>query len=456
MQPLFTSSRASGVVEVVQRQQRPTAAEMTKDEDFKLLKIQTVVLKVNIHCDGCKLEVKKLLQKIEGVYTVHIDADHQKVTVSGNVDSATLIKRLARSGKHAELWSQKPGGQNKQQQQQQQNNHQKPQQASALKLGGKNAKDQQKQNLMKGIQAFKNQHKKASSFSSDDEDNDDEDDEDEREDDFAFLGNKLNQINLLAQANAAAAAAAAAANAQKKNGGNANGNNPGGGKKKGSGGAGAGGHQNPNHHQGMKHHSNGAEQKGAHTHPVATAGGKMAGVGHHTSGGGHHMGGNQNGPGKMAPPMAGLGLNGLAFPQAQQQQPISFQGHHPSGVGPALGAATGGFGGGPAHQHQAPPMMMNLQGFQSHPASSMMMGPSRPSGMMVVPDSGRYMQPQMMYHRSPQVTPYTGYYPPPYYNPAPPPPYYFYPSQYHQSSSEASDYGAHLFSDENTNSCAVM
>lgn len=31
-----------------------------------LASLQTVVLKVHIHCDGCKQEVKKLLQKIEG------------------------------------------------------------------------------------------------------------------------------------------------------------------------------------------------------------------------------------------------------------------------------------------------------------------------------------------------------------------------------------------------------
>ncbi|KAM3338978.1 hypothetical protein P3S68_031064 [Capsicum galapagoense] len=70
--------------------------------------LQTCVLKVNIHCDGCKQKVKKKLQKIEGVYTVKIDADQSKVTVTGNVDPATLIKKLVKSGKHAELWG---GGQ---------------------------------------------------------------------------------------------------------------------------------------------------------------------------------------------------------------------------------------------------------------------------------------------------------------------------------------------------------
>ncbi|KAH6771551.1 Heavy metal transport/detoxification superfamily protein [Perilla frutescens var. hirtella] len=76
---------------------------MTKDEDFKLLKIQNCVLRVNIHCDGCKQKVKKLLQRIEGVYQVNIDEEQQKVTVSGSVDSAILVKKLVRAGKHAEI-----------------------------------------------------------------------------------------------------------------------------------------------------------------------------------------------------------------------------------------------------------------------------------------------------------------------------------------------------------------
>ncbi|KAG0500119.1 hypothetical protein HPP92_000191 [Vanilla planifolia] len=89
-----------------------SAREMTKAEDFKLLKVQTIVLKVNIHCNGCKNKVKKLLQRIDGVYKVSIDSESQKVTVSGNVDPAFLIKRLVRSGKHAELFDQKSINQN--------------------------------------------------------------------------------------------------------------------------------------------------------------------------------------------------------------------------------------------------------------------------------------------------------------------------------------------------------
>ncbi|KAL1531925.1 heavy metal-associated isoprenylated plant protein 37-like [Salvia divinorum] len=80
---------------------------MTKDEDFNLLKIQTCVLRVNIHCEGCQQKVKKILQRIEGVYQVKIDAEQQKVTVFSNVDSATLVKKLVKAGKHAELCSTK-------------------------------------------------------------------------------------------------------------------------------------------------------------------------------------------------------------------------------------------------------------------------------------------------------------------------------------------------------------
>ncbi|KAI9084363.1 hypothetical protein K1719_033705 [Acacia pycnantha] len=38
------------------------------------------------------------------VYSVNIDADSGKVLVAGNMDPAKLIKKLKRSGKHAELW----------------------------------------------------------------------------------------------------------------------------------------------------------------------------------------------------------------------------------------------------------------------------------------------------------------------------------------------------------------
>ncbi|XP_044468175.1 heavy metal-associated isoprenylated plant protein 34 isoform X2 [Mangifera indica] len=68
-----------------------------------LMKFQSCVLKVNIHCDGCKKKVKKLLQKIDGVYSISIDAEQGRVVVTGNVDPAILIRKLEKSGKFAEL-----------------------------------------------------------------------------------------------------------------------------------------------------------------------------------------------------------------------------------------------------------------------------------------------------------------------------------------------------------------
>ncbi|XP_073009830.1 uncharacterized protein [Typha latifolia] len=82
---------------------------MSKEEATKFLKIKTFVLKVHIHCDGCKKKVKKLLHKIDGVYTTNIDAEQGKVTVSGNVDLSTIIKKLSKAGKHAEIWASKGG-----------------------------------------------------------------------------------------------------------------------------------------------------------------------------------------------------------------------------------------------------------------------------------------------------------------------------------------------------------
>ncbi|KAJ8567427.1 hypothetical protein K7X08_019635 [Anisodus acutangulus] len=76
--------------------------------DFELVRVQTYVLKVQINCHGCMRKVKKLPKKIEGVYQVKMDVDEQVVIVSGNVDSATLIKKLKKSGNHAELLSENP------------------------------------------------------------------------------------------------------------------------------------------------------------------------------------------------------------------------------------------------------------------------------------------------------------------------------------------------------------
>ncbi|MCO5551235.1 hypothetical protein L7F22_004734 [Adiantum nelumboides] len=66
-------------------------------------KVEAISLKVFIHCEGCKKKVKKTLQQIDGVETVHIDGGLGKVIVTGTVDAKVLIKKLEKVGKVAEV-----------------------------------------------------------------------------------------------------------------------------------------------------------------------------------------------------------------------------------------------------------------------------------------------------------------------------------------------------------------
>ncbi|KAE9589589.1 hypothetical protein Lal_00000298 [Lupinus albus] len=89
------------------------------EEHVEPLMCKTCVLKVSIHCEACKRKVKRILQKIDGVYDINIDLRQQKVVVIGNVESETLIKKLiSKTGKLAELWPEKSESKKK--------NHPKP------------------------------------------------------------------------------------------------------------------------------------------------------------------------------------------------------------------------------------------------------------------------------------------------------------------------------------------
>ncbi|XP_057960836.1 heavy metal-associated isoprenylated plant protein 37 [Malania oleifera] len=324
---------------------------MTKVEDFKLLKIQTFVLKVSIHCDGCKQKVKKLLQRIEGVYTVNIDADQQKVTVSGNVDSATLIKKLVRTGKHAELWSQKSS----------QNQNQKPNCFKDVKNN-----KVQNQGPIKGLEAFRNQQKFPTFCPGEEEDYSDDDEEYDDEEELRFLRERANQLGLLRQQ------AIDANNAKKGLGAIPAGPNIidklNSGKK-----------GNPSQNMGIKVNPGGIgiDQK------------TMAALKMNNA---HLVGGNPN-PGEVKrgndmnsmmslssfPGNGALGSNSNALGGFQFQPNSGFQ-SCPAGLTPNRGFATG---------HHPSSMMMNMNGMQGRQA---------------------LQQPQMLYERSPFVPPTTGYY----------------------------------------------
>ncbi|WCJ23505.1 Heavy metal transport/detoxification superfamily protein [Euphorbia peplus] len=99
------------------------ATTNVEESPSKALKCNRWVLKVSIHCQGCRTKVKKVLLAIDGVYTATIDAQQQRVTVIGNIEVETLIKRLIKAGKHAEIWPEKTSSNEKQASKQPKNIH---------------------------------------------------------------------------------------------------------------------------------------------------------------------------------------------------------------------------------------------------------------------------------------------------------------------------------------------
>ncbi|KAL5546123.1 hypothetical protein UlMin_005810 [Ulmus minor] len=68
-------------------------AEEKKAEEKKP-KESTVVLKINLHCDGCIQKIRKIIYKIKGVDTVEVDASKDLVTVKGTMDTKELAPYL--------------------------------------------------------------------------------------------------------------------------------------------------------------------------------------------------------------------------------------------------------------------------------------------------------------------------------------------------------------------------
>ncbi|KAH9716541.1 Copper transport protein ATX1 [Citrus sinensis] len=65
---------------------------------------QTVVLKVDMSCEGCYGAVKRVLGKMDGVETFDIDLKEQKVTVKGNVQPDAVLQTVSKAGKKTAFW----------------------------------------------------------------------------------------------------------------------------------------------------------------------------------------------------------------------------------------------------------------------------------------------------------------------------------------------------------------
>ncbi|KAK4378990.1 hypothetical protein RND71_000852 [Anisodus tanguticus] len=438
---------------------------MNKQE---MLKTQTCVLKVNIHCDGCKQKVKKKLQKIEGVYTVKIDSDQSKVTVTGNVDPATLIKKLVKSGKHAELWGggQKGGSNfnmmNNQFMNMQMDNFKGGKDNKSQKGSGGN-KEQPKGNAQQSLQMMQNLKGSKDNFKMpnvtnskdqksvkfnlpeddfDDEFGSDEDefDDDESDDEFDGPPSKM----MPAMRGGGGHGPSHELNAMMMNlKGGAMGNNGGNGKK------GGGGVEIPvqmkgmagNHHDG-KNNNGGKQGKGGNQmQSGGKNGGKMGGGGGLPDG--KNGKGNSNGSfgGKTGGKMDGglmmnsmqQGTHGMISMGQKGGGPMSMgpmgqMGNHPMSQMGNMQAAQGLPAGGGGY----PGMVMGQGGNpysqqQQQYMAQMMMNQQRPAGY------DTYGAHPMMYARQ---HPAMGYGPP--------------------MGAPVHDNFTHMFSDENTGSCSIM
>ncbi|KAI3683818.1 hypothetical protein L1987_84333 [Smallanthus sonchifolius] len=68
------------------------AKDDKKDSGEK--KSDAVVLKLDLHCDGCAKKVKSSIRHFKGVETVIADIAGNKLTVTGNVDPASVKERI--------------------------------------------------------------------------------------------------------------------------------------------------------------------------------------------------------------------------------------------------------------------------------------------------------------------------------------------------------------------------
>lgn len=366
---------------------------------------------------------------------MEIDSENQKVRVVGSVDSETLIKKLWRGGKRAELWSQKP------------NPSPKP----------KN-KDDKPPN--KGPK-----QSKLASFHCEEDDIDDcvggEEGEDYEAQELQFLKEKAARLGLLRQP------AIEGNNSKKGVGigqipGNGKMNNiinkPGNGKK-----------VDPNQLMGIRN-----PQSGIDPNAMAAAirmnnsphfgNGGSSGVGGSLNLGEARRGNNNNSDLNSIMNMAGFnsggnllnfatpsstGVNSKNPPQGRHlQQPNgNGYGYQPSSSSGFPMASTGQY-------HQQP---TSINGYNQQPQNQYH---QQQPLMNMMNRQGMNQQPQMMYNRAQMVPPNTGYY---YnYNPSPVQASYPYPYPYaeggcHQHGYNSNNSAADMFSDENaSSSCSIM
>ncbi|KAK8567581.1 hypothetical protein V6N13_105539 [Hibiscus sabdariffa] len=67
-------------------------------------KISVVALKTYMHCEGCVNDIKRRIERIQGVLNVEMDTENSTVTVKGEFDPTELVGTVGkRLGKYVEI-----------------------------------------------------------------------------------------------------------------------------------------------------------------------------------------------------------------------------------------------------------------------------------------------------------------------------------------------------------------
>lgn len=67
--------------------------------------LETVEMKIRIECEGCESKIRETLEGMDGVTGVEVVPRQNRVTVTGYVDAAKVMRRVARkTGKRVEPW----------------------------------------------------------------------------------------------------------------------------------------------------------------------------------------------------------------------------------------------------------------------------------------------------------------------------------------------------------------
>ncbi|XP_022775668.1 heavy metal-associated isoprenylated plant protein 8 [Durio zibethinus] len=90
--------------ELISPKPKPKANDKQELQKKAEPQIKVVVLKMYMHCEGCANDIKKGIQKMEGILNVEPDMKKSTVTIRGNFDPPKLVKTITKQlGKHAEI-----------------------------------------------------------------------------------------------------------------------------------------------------------------------------------------------------------------------------------------------------------------------------------------------------------------------------------------------------------------